>query len=225
MLPGLMCVPALSGAKTLTFVSSNKSNDPGSATVTFTAQNIGGSGDIIICILGYDSAASTTTLNNVTIGGSAATLDANVKSTENSDSTIAAVARLRVTSGTTATIVLTFSATVVDAGILVYRLQSSPTGALLDSGSDTINPLDMAGITAAAGDITLSIASYLRMSGPAESFTTWTNNTADQNYIVRGPGYGVWMNTAFQNSALSAATVTANSSTTPTAGAAVTVVY
>jgi len=95
--------------QTLTFLQSANSVSS-SATYTFTSQNIGtASSDryIVIAITGGNG--STTNITGVTIGGNAMTKE---NGNASAAGTVSAIYRLLVTTGTSATVVVTFSSAV-----------------------------------------------------------------------------------------------------------------
>jgi hypothetical protein len=107
--------------QTLTFLQSANQTNAGTSSFTFTSQNIGtASSDryIVIAITGGNG--STTNITGVTIGGNAMTKE---NGNASAAGTVSAIYRLLVTTGTSATVVVTFSsATTLFCCINMYAL-------------------------------------------------------------------------------------------------------
>ena len=126
----------IGGNAALTFLQSEATQVATQTVYTFTDANIGPAAAdryVVVCITG-SAGTSGRSLSSVSIGGSAATLDANAASSVPASTTsIAAIARRLVAAGTTATVVATFSADMLIGYCHVYTL----THALSATPNDT----------------------------------------------------------------------------------------
>jgi hypothetical protein len=117
MLPGM--IPVLTRpAPRVTFVAAT-SDTANATTYTFTSASIGtASADRLVVVVATGHSASNRTFSSGTIGGNAATVVLSSASAQ----PIAGIMALLVTSGTTATIAITFSAGISRAAIHVYTI-------------------------------------------------------------------------------------------------------
>jgi hypothetical protein len=131
-----------------------------SSSYTFTNANIGGPGLIIVAV--HSEQNSTSTLNSVTIGGSAATIAVNGNL---SGELITAFAAREITSGSTATIVVTYSGAQDCCRVAVWRvtnynsetaLATNSASAASGSGQSlTLNSLPVGAVAVAAYSVTV----------------------------------------------------------------------
>jgi hypothetical protein len=151
-------------------------------TYTFTGVSIGTASDdrlvVIACAAGRSSAENT--LSSVTIGGTAATVHAASPSVVSGAATIqCGIASRLVTSGTTADIVITWSAQVDACNLAVYTLtawkSSTPTS--------TFSATTVTSVTTRTATINLSArGATLFVVGPTGSGRTTTWSSATENY-------------------------------------------
>ena len=146
---------------TRTFVSPAQNSTASTNTFTFSSTSIGTADAtryIVVAAFGAEVTTSTS-FNGITIGGNAATTHRTDKGilTPNIAVVITAVAGLAVAAGTTATIVVTFSAAVNRCGIGVY--------ALYNLGSTT--PFASNGAGTAANSTTISTTLNIPSAGIA----------------------------------------------------------
>lgn len=113
-------------ATTCTFESSAFYNSSSTATMTFTAQGIGGPGLIVVYA---QVAGGTRTFSAPTIGGVSATIIGQNNGTNMSDAIFAA----RVTSGVTATVAFTVNSGLSQAVIETYNLANVVSDTPFDS--------------------------------------------------------------------------------------------
>lgn len=139
---------------------------------TFTDAAIGSAAAdrlVVVTALGHNVGGSNRTITSVTIGGNAATVHEQIQSVGLS----AGVASLVVTTGTTATIVVTWSGALTDTRIVVYTITGLTSTTPHDTG-------DAAGDTMAldipAGGVAIGIAG--EKNGTLGDIT-WTGLTED----------------------------------------------
>ncbi len=117
-------------------------SDSANATIyTFATQNIGvAAGDryIVAAIIGRKSGASTT-ISTVTIGGVSAAITQVTNAPANTN--VAALAIAAVPTGTTASVVVTFGAAMVRAGLALYRLDNLASATPFHTQTSTAAPL------------------------------------------------------------------------------------
>jgi hypothetical protein len=164
-------------ALALSFIGSNNSVAD-QTTYTFSSQSIGAAAsdrDVIVFIMG-GAGATTPTISSVTIGGNAATLDVQTNQDSGSQGAACGIARLRVTSGTTATIAVTFSSGALNCFIAVYRLTGHVSGTPFATGSDVTDPINIS-INVPAGGVAVSGVALFRGGGTGDN--VWTGLTED----------------------------------------------
>jgi hypothetical protein len=132
-------------AATLTYLQS--ASDPAnSGTHTFSSENFGTPADdrvLIAVVRGNPSAPGDETINSVTIGGVAATI--HVQTFDPDQGNNIAIASAPVPSGTSGTIVVTFSGTNNPCRISLYAAAGIGTGAThFSTATDLDDPLSMA---------------------------------------------------------------------------------
>lgn len=157
-------------------------------TYTFTGANIGGPGLIVVIAHSSGSGGAARTLSSLTIGG----VTANIISNSNpSFSDPSVIAYLRVSSGTTANIVATWSGGMSRCGISVFRItgnsNDAPYHAPASVNSSSASALNISlNIPSGAGAVFGAGNSY---NGAGVSFT-WTNVTKDYDATLdSGAGY------------------------------------
>ena len=125
----------------------------GLTTYTFSNVNIGTANTkriVVVCIAGF--APNTVRFSSVSIGGTAANVDANALQDGATSEGIAVIASRNVPSGSTANIVVTFTSNASFCGIIVYSFvspngQANVVGTYAESGLTT-------GLTNVSGTIT-----------------------------------------------------------------------
>lgn len=160
------------GAATRTFLQAETPQIASASTYTFTSVNLGtaSSDRYVVVVIASGVLTPGRTLNSVTIGGNTATLDANANtSVAASSTTIVGIARLLVTSGTSANVVATFSGNMSVCHCFTYTLTglvaAAPTATKttsVTSGTvinDTIN-IPAGGIFLMAAAATTSTGSW-----------------------------------------------------------------
>lgn len=184
MLPGLSASVAGAANYPQHYIGS-ASSTASLTTYTFSSFNIGGPGLIVVAIVGSYTGgpAGFGTISSATIGGSAATLA--VKITGDVNAPIGIFYR-RVTSGTTATITVTFSKAFAGCAIMVYRLT--------DTASDTPhNSAEGGGSGRTSTSVSLNVPANgvtLAVSSVNDSLSTaWTNLTKDVDALNGAVGY------------------------------------
>jgi hypothetical protein len=156
----------------LSFIGSN-SSVADQTTYTFSSQSIGAAAadrDVIVFIMG-GFGATTGTIASVTIGGNAATIDVQRNQSAGSQGAACGIAQLRVASGTTATIAVTFSSGALNCIIAVYRLTGHADGSPFATGLDVTDPINIS-INVPAGGVAVSGAALYRSGGTGNN--TWT---------------------------------------------------
>lgn len=152
-------------------------------TYTFTSVDIGtASADRLVVVVAGDYDSSGGTLNSVTIAGTAGTL----ADVENSEDQNCAIYYRTVTSGTTATIVVTLSNSSVNAFISVYTI----------TGLNSITPTGTSSPTAGSTDPTAAInvsegGAVIGCANEQVSSTViWTGlPNEDRDAVVESPHY------------------------------------
>lgn len=192
----LLMVPR---AVTLSYIGANAST-ANTSTYTFTAEPIGAAQsdrDVVVFYTVGDT-GTVGTVSSVTIGGNSATLDVNSAN----DRIIIGFARLRVTTGTTADIVVNCSGgTPQNCNIAVYRLIGHPTGTPLSAVVGYVTT----GATVATPSMNISNsgaavvgASTWVSSGSAGTYTYPANLTKDldsgavETVFSRACGHGAF---------------------------------
>jgi hypothetical protein len=153
----------------------NVLQDSGASSYTFTNTNIGGAGLIVVVIHGERGTGSYS-VSSCTIGGVSATIHLN-PSVETSCAIVSAV----ITSGSTATISVTFDQTLSRCAIGVYRVTGYVSTTPVATGTQTVTSgtsLSTTLNTSANGIVIAGVTSSTTNSG-----FTWTNIT--ENYEVR----------------------------------------
>jgi hypothetical protein len=180
MLPGIM--PVVQSGKPAVVVDYRNTyvNGTSTATPSFASCDIGtAASDRLVVVGAAGEGNSGVTLSGVTIGGNAATQAAAGAFSENN----AGLFYLRVASGTTATIAVTFSSAKLRSGIVVY--------ALYNVVSDTPYDTNTAGASATSVSVT-SFASPAKgavigvASKSSASISGWTNLTLDSSVAMGG---------------------------------------
>jgi hypothetical protein len=151
----LGAIPLFSGgAKQIAFLSSPAAIIATQSTYTFAAQNIGApsASRRIHVAIGGDG-QSNALVSSVTVGGIAATINANV--IQNSGT--AAIATALVTAGTTADVVVTFAGNKARVVIGLYSSVGLASNVAFDSGSSLADP-GVATLNTVSGGFCLAVA-------------------------------------------------------------------
>ena len=162
----------------LSFTDSVSPETIGANTYSFTDRAIGESsgGRLVVCAVHWALTGSTT-LSSATIGGVAATIVAQCNGTNTGVAIIAAV----VPTGTTATVALTWAASVARGGIGLWRM----VGQVSNTAYDFDNP---AGGAQAVRTVTLDVPAgggvIVASEGDQSNATTWTNATERYDYVT-----------------------------------------
>lgn len=170
--------------------------DASNATAyTFTGAAIGSAAADRVVVVGVGTRTnSAASISSVTIGGNGATLAGSQANDASQGADIAALYYLAVPSGTTATIVVNCSASMVRCYIAVWAVYGS-------SGAPTHTATDTA-FTAAAVNTTLSCNANGAIIGMAEGLTTtgpssWTWSGITEQVDANGSSDGGADNNAF----------------------------
>lgn len=170
----------------VTITKTDTSTD-GSNTTTYTFSNrsIGSANSerhVVVAVMadagGQDG---NRTLSSATIGGSSATIDIQRTALDNegslSEAAVVAIIRRKVTSGSSATISLTFSNTMSRCAIVVYRVLNA--SGLSDTGSDA-NIGDSGGVSTTvntpSNGAAIACATMIALSGNTVSGTSWSGS-------------------------------------------------
>lgn len=184
-----------------------ETQDSAATTYTFTSKDIGTAATgrrIIVGVIG--SGAASRTISSVTVGGNAATAINFVEGSGTGAFLQSAIYIIQVDAGTTATVVVTFSAgnNRCSVGIwAAYDLQSSTATA---TGTSVANP-QTASLNISAGGIAIGVANGF--DNNALTGYSWTNLT--ENFD------GLFASNQIAHSGASAAFVTAQTSLALTA--------
>lgn len=144
-------------------------------TYNFTSQNYGGSGYIVVGI-GSTSSTDTFDVNSVTIAGVSATKLATTQELNQINTLWGA----RINSGTSGTISVSYNATQLNCGIVVYRVQNITTDGynqrIQNIESQTDGNLQSTFVSNVnTGDIVIALAT----NDDSTSVETWTRPTED----------------------------------------------
>ncbi len=143
----LVCILVLNttpawAATDITFVAAT-SDTSDSTTYTFTNHAIGTAAAdrcVVVEIMSRRGAATVTTIDSVTIGGNAAAVLEQLSVEESSAASVFGIAALTVAAGTTATIVVTFSASMLRARVAVSAMTGAATcGTASQTGENEAN--------------------------------------------------------------------------------------
>jgi len=150
------------------------------SSYTCAACNIGAAASdryIIVVVHTRDSGTAAKTLNSVTVGGVQATILSQVQSAS-TNSNIAGLAIVRMPTGTTADITITFSEVMLRAAISVYRVTgisaATPYDLVTSTASNPSGTIDVP-----AGGFAIGVAN----SG-ANTTASWTGLTEDYDAVV-----------------------------------------
>lgn len=194
MLPGMTMVRAGSAGvpppPTRTYLGNAETN---SLTNTFTFTNFAigsaASDRIIVVCAGARSGNSQIAFSSVTIGGNAATKAVDEIATEENFNAIAGIFYLAVPSGTTATIVVTFAASVQGVGIDVFSLKglgsATPSATQKDRNPSWDGTQDMT-CTLAMPSNGVLIAVVSQANTAAISWASLAGCAADSDFTAEG---------------------------------------
>lgn len=188
-------------AANLTFLQSETPKSTTASSYTFTSANIGTATPDRVVVVGVSGLSSIDdrTLSSVTIGGNAASLDANAAShIGGGSSVVACVASLLVTSGTSADIVVAFSNTMLGCCCHVYTLTDYQSA----TPSDTEAAVSNASAASVSGTINVTGPGALLMCGSTSASVTGltlggttedaeTNSTAPGSRLASGMSEGL----------------------------------
>lgn len=144
MLPGQTFINGLSSgvARSKTY-RTTLANAGSTSSYTFSSVAIGTATDTRYVLVGVTGRApGARTLNSVTIAGITATILGNTHNTGGGTDTISAFAIAKVTSGTTANIVVTFSSTMAAFGCSVWTLDGLDSATARTYVGDTSDPFN-----------------------------------------------------------------------------------
>ena len=160
-------------------------------TYTFSSASFGAAdADRYVIVAGGGITEGSRTVSSVTIGGVSATISQQVQ--DGFPVSLAFIAIAAVPTGTTGDVVVTFSSTMGEAAISVYRAVGIASITAYDTGSDTTDPMTTT-IDIPAGGFAVAVSSVA-----CGSLTTWTGLTEDVDF-----SYGdlCGANTSFLSSA------------------------
>lgn len=177
--------PTVNGSPVKTYIGSTASASD-LTTYTFTDHAIGAAAsDRLVVVVVHLSAAASRTLSSLTIGGNSATINGTTNVGSGSG-VLTAIAYLQVTSGTTATIVVTASGGCLGCQIDVYSLTNL--------SSQTPQDADLAAVGSGPRSLTSTTTANGVVIAGATSTTThdfsWTGPTEDAESTVSGVSCG-----------------------------------
>lgn len=152
-------------------------------TYTFSNASIGTAASDRYVIVGFSASTGTAgiTISSVTIAGITATLLSKAEYSATSASRVSGIYMAAVPTGTTATIVVTYSSTMARMALNVYRCIGLPT----------ITPHSTASVTGASGtaytlDVSGSSAGFVIAQAAVQASTsfTWTGLTEDSDSVI-----------------------------------------
>ena len=148
-------------------------------TYTFTDVNIGGPGLIVVLV---HTQLSGPSISSATIGGLSATIAVQISSTDVGN----AIIYRRITTGTTATISITFTVTQGACGIGVYRIQNNKSDTPFQTQSDR-NNFVQPNASFTFTSLPTNTIGVVGNSLFGNRTTTWTNATEqyDQNLTAQ----------------------------------------
>jgi len=163
--------------KKLTFLQS-AANTAGQTSYTFSSQNLGvATNDRVIIVCAFGSAASSFTLNSITLGGTAMT------SVVSTGSTVAptSIYRITSTSGTSANVVVTFSGSSTRCAIAMYSLTGFGTVTNHDTASTLASTATLSNtIDTAYNGVIIGIGNQFRTGGSTiSSYAGFTSKDVD----------------------------------------------
>lgn len=180
----LLILPTPSWAAVTTTFLQTAEDETDTNVYTFSDQNIGtASADrcVVVAIGTRRTSTSATTIDSVTIEGNAADILYQQDNPGATTINVVAIATLIVTSGTTADIVVTVSATMTQLGIALYGMTGVDCDTLADSDfSEATDP----SVSLDVPDDGASIA--VCGDGHTASTTSWTGLTEDYDNHIPG---------------------------------------
>ena len=165
----------------VTYVSYSGNNTT-QTTYTFNGISIGGPGLIGVAI--HSESNATRTISSVSINGTSATIASQITAGPGVGAfTIAGVAYLRITGGTTANVSITFSAAVSRAAIGVWRIQNNISDTPIQTQTNSAN--SGTGLTLNFTSLTTNnVAVCANTVGIESASVSWTNATVRYNQAI-----------------------------------------
>lgn len=155
---------------TVTFIGTTSSTT-NATTYTFNTVNIGGPGLIVVVAQASADTGINRTLSSLTVNGTAASIHSNTSSQD-----FAFITSSRVSSGSTANIVVTFSGSVLRCLIAVYRIQNNDN----DTPVQALTNYSSSDVTSRSLNFTASgtaVGVFGATSGSGSGTFTWSNAT------------------------------------------------
>lgn len=174
--------PVLDGPASIVYTDYEIQNS-GATTYTYTGKAIGtaaGSRRVIVAIAG-DTNVGSRTISSVTIGGVSAT---QAVTAENAGTVLhrLAIYIAIVPTGTTADVVVTYSAAQLRSAVAVYAAYGLKSSTATSTGTDTDDSDPMtASLTISAGGIAVAIA--MNYYSTSQTNYAWTNITEDNDNV------------------------------------------
>jgi hypothetical protein len=161
------------GAASVAFGDSDVRASPGSTTFTATALGIGtAAGDrYVVVAVSWRASSGTPTVSSVTVGGAATTVV--VSSGSGTTGLALYITSAPFTSGTTADVVLTLSASCTNAGFGAFALTGLGSASAVETNSGTTDNTAMT--LSAAADVCVS-------AGASFNATTFTQSGTTEQY-------------------------------------------
>jgi hypothetical protein len=170
--------------KSLTYITSS-SNNSSLATYSFPSTNIGGPGLIVVA---FHSERGNPLIQTptITIGGISATIAGDSYSGTGSPNISTIIAYVRITSGTTANISITYPATQTRIGIGVWRIQNNISDTPIQVQKSAANSGTGRSITFTSLGIN-DLGICAQTNGTQGTSMTWTNATEDYDSDIGSP--------------------------------------
>jgi hypothetical protein len=186
--------PSASTPFGLSYIGSNNSTTAGSS-FTFTSQSIGAADPTRIVVVALAAGPNAATVSNVTIGGTNANHATSSYQTASDNSSLSDIWYLAVSSGTTATIVVTFSGSENRCLIEIYGIIGTGSGFSAGGGAGsswTVSSLS-ASVSIPSGGGAIAVAgTHSTITG---AFTPTNLTMDDNNNVIGGGTYGAGHNT------------------------------
>jgi hypothetical protein len=180
-IPGIVSIGGMGTAKLSSYAfQGTASSSTNASSYTFSSQPFGSAASDRIVIVGIAGNSGSSSISSVTIGGVNATIV--VQSTGSLNIAIAAAA---VPTGTTGSVVVTFSVGKSSCGIGIW----SATGQITASGVASGSNVDLSEITISAepGGFAIGVAANTELEAPAA--TSWTGASEDFDIVSEFVGF------------------------------------